>query len=54
MINFFSSINLLLLVPSWRENYIEPLDDDDDDDSLNPAEVRPIFVENADDFTSGG
>ncbi|XP_026207548.1 male-specific lethal 1 homolog isoform X2 [Anabas testudineus] len=25
-------------IPSWRENYIEPLDDDDDDDSLNPAE----------------
>uniref|UniRef100_A0A3Q1JBM5 PEHE domain-containing protein n=1 Tax=Anabas testudineus TaxID=64144 RepID=A0A3Q1JBM5_ANATE len=30
--------DMLIVFPSWRENYIEPLDDDDDDDSLNPAE----------------
>lgn len=54
MINFFSSINLLLSVPSWRENHIEPLDDDDDDDSLNPPEVRHVWMKNADDSTSGG
>ncbi|KAK2820717.1 hypothetical protein Q5P01_023676 [Channa striata] len=25
-------------IPSWRENYIKPLDDDDDDDPINPTE----------------